>query len=258
MIILSSQLKALEAFRYVTFRPRMIQHLGNHFRGLAMLCGEEGLSEIIDDAVPRIAALGLQSNYEACVFIDLTVMLGRGFDTDPLLSWTQVILHRQEANKTVLMDKLMDAAVKFRQQVLGVEAKPPAAVYDRMIQASYDDVEDAIKPLSRPAFLEYLDALWPEKFAVVDESGFEKLFQEAAASAKKYGITSPEGAAYLCLLMFLLGHQFDCDFQYEWLINILRDPQYDTEYYKLCSLHFTLQKYFEALMEEPDFSQPQS
>ena len=253
-MIFNSQLRALEAFRYATFRPRMLQHLGNHFRELAVLCGEEGFGKIIDDAVPRIEALGLQSNYEACIFIDLSVMLGRGFDTDPLLSWVQAILERPLPDKTAWMEKLMNAAVKFRQQILGAEERPPAAMFDKIIQASYDDIEDAIKPLSRVAFLEYLDALWPEKFTVVDESGFGKLLEESVAVARAHGILSQEGARYVCLLMFLLGHQFHHDFQYEWLMNILNDPQYDTEYYKLCSLHFTLQKYFEALMEEPDFS----
>jgi hypothetical protein len=253
MIILNSQLKALEAFRYATFRPRMLQHLGNHFCELAMLCGEEGFGKIIDDAVPRFQALGLRSNYEACIFIDLTVMLGRGFDTDPLLSWVQAILERPQADKTAWMEKLMDAAVKFRQQLLGAALKLPEAVFRKIIQYDYDDIEDQIKPLSQPAFLEYLAALWPEKFAIIDERGFDALLREAAASAKAYGISSPEGAAYFCMLTFLLGHQFDRDFQYEWLMNILNGPQYDTEYYKLCSLHFTLQKYFEALMEAPEF-----
>ncbi|MBS1614698.1 MAG: hypothetical protein JST06_01115 [Bacteroidetes bacterium] len=254
MIILNSQLKALEAFRLATFRPRMVQHLSNHFRELTMLCGEEGLVKIIDDAASLIQPLGLKTNTEVCIFIDLCVMLGRGFDTDPLLSWTAQILGKPEADKPVLMEKLMNAAVKFRTQVLGDDLQPPTAVYERMIQADYDEVEDRIKGLSQPGFLEYLDALWPEKFAVIDESGIGPLQAESIALAKRYGITSPEGAQYVCVLMFLLGHHFDRDFQYEWLINILNDPKYDTEYYKLCSLHFTLQKYFEAMMEKADFS----
>lgn len=250
MIILNSQIRALEALRPVTFRPRMIQHLANHFAEVAAICGEEGLTKIVDDALPRIQSYGLTSNYQACIFIDLTMMLGRGFDADPLLPWMQQLLHQKEENKTLWMEKIMGVAHKYRKQALG-EDRMPLASYKKLIEQEYDDIEDVVQPLTKEGFLIYLEELWPEKFVLTEESGFDELFAKSQQKSARYNITSRAGINYVVMLMFLLGSDFDRDYQYEWLINVLNDPQYDEEYYKLCSLHFTLQQYFEALLEEP-------
>jgi hypothetical protein len=228
----------------------MIQHLANHFAEVAAICGEEGLTKIVDDALPRIQSYGLHSNYQACIFIDLAMMLGRGFDTDPLLPWMQQLMQQKEENKTLWMEKIMGVTHKYRKQALGDEPMPSAA-YKKIIEREYDDVEDVLKPLSREGVLSYLEELWPEKFALIDETGFTQLYAKSAQKASHYSVESKAGIDYFTMLTFLLGSDFDRDFQYEWLMNILNDPAYDEEYYKLCSLHFTVQEYFKALLEEP-------
>ena len=123
----------------------------------------------------------------------------------------------------------------------------PESIYTYIKNTSFDDI---VARSSSDKFKQYLEKCWPEKYGLTDDSTFNSLFDLGLIKAKKYSIYNQLGSNYFTLLMFLLGQDFDSDPKYNWLINILNDPIYDEENYKLSSLHFTLQKLFEAISEE--------
>lgn len=249
LIIRNRQIKDLELVRPETFRPRMLQHIANEFPETAEMCGEEGILRIIDSGLSRIGQYGLKSNFEACLFIDMTIMLGTGFDTDPLLPWARKILSEAYPDKTAQIERLMWSATDFQKKAIPEEGGYPLVTFTKMMDSDYDDLEDRIKTITDEEFLTFLNELWPQKFAQIPAEAFKSLFEQSISLAAGYRLTSKEAVRYYQLLMFLLGHRFDMDFQYAWMMNILTDPAYDDEYYKLCSLHFTVQKYFEAIIE---------
>lgn len=245
-------MRAFEVAQPETFRPKMLRHLANYFPEKAAMLGKEGLLELIDDGLTAVKDYGLETSYEVCCYIDIALMLGRGFNTDPLLEGIIRLSKQDATTATASMRRLLQAAKAFGEKTQKAGEQFPLETYNLLINTPYEQIDNQLKQLDKSGLLKYLGQLWPEKYQSANIGRFETFYEKAGQKAVSYGLPSKEGIRYYCLLMFLFGHDFDSDQQYFWLINTLQNAAYDEdEYYKLYSLHFTAQKYVEALLEKP-------
>ncbi len=249
LTIRKAQFQAFEIVNPAIFAPIMIKRLVEKFPCLAQLIGEEGLTKIIEQGIAKSKNYGFEIAYQTGVIIEMSVFFGSSFDSDPLLQWASEILKTKLSSPSEKVDALKSAAMEFLTKTMADEMIYPAPQFSKIIHSSFEELAVVFEHASQSEFTDFLKKFWPEKFNLLSPGDLDLFFETNASKADEYNLSGNKAKYYYFLLMFLLGHRFDTDPQYPWIINLLNDPQYDEEFYKVSSLHFTVQKLFRELME---------
>ena len=99
-------LDAFEAQVVSLFASRVVAHVKTIWPAECGELGDAGVAEAVRSAIQRAAALGLSSEYDVVRFVDLTFILAKDFDTNPLARWTGAILSDRTLSPTAKIDRL--------------------------------------------------------------------------------------------------------------------------------------------------------
>jgi hypothetical protein len=104
------------AFRRVSIRDferRMMEHIRKCFPARLDTLGEQKVIDLIKYGIQRAAHYGITTQRDVCKYIDLSVVFGREFDTDPKLPWARSVLEDSSAAGSMeRMDYLYEVALK--------------------------------------------------------------------------------------------------------------------------------------------------
>jgi hypothetical protein len=92
LTIRRAQLAAFSEVDVERFEHWMLAHLRTFFPKQCEAEGEFHLRETIRYGMKHAAAHGFRRKRDVCKYIDLMVVLGRDFDTDPQYPWAGMIL----------------------------------------------------------------------------------------------------------------------------------------------------------------------
>lgn len=92
MKILRVQQEAFRKALFEEFGRRVAVHLRRFFPTACRALGEEGLSELIQDGVAQATCHGLHRERDVTLYLNLMMLLGRGFERDPAFVWARSIL----------------------------------------------------------------------------------------------------------------------------------------------------------------------
>ena len=246
--IKKEQVRAFEIARFPLFEEMMLTHISSNFNGHALVLGKKNISRLIRHGYNCAREYGFETRYEVCLYIDLMIMLGHGFDTDPQLAWSQEFLrHENKKDTPERIDQLYQRAVGFMEILMGPEQFFPVQQFQQLITFSWEEMErdfSGSKDINA-----ILKNFWPAKFDSISPQAIRELIRTGILKAREYGFFTETHITFYVVLMFLLGHRFDNDLQYPWIINILTGPEYKEEFYKAASLHFTVQHLLQNLLE---------
>lgn len=76
------------------FEDWVHDHVRKFFPAQYRTAGESRIRELIRNGRERAAAHGFMRKRDVCQYIDLMVVLGRDFDSDPALPWAASILQK--------------------------------------------------------------------------------------------------------------------------------------------------------------------
>ena len=99
-------LDAFEAQATAQFTTRVLGHVKAVWPAEAAELGDEALLESVQNAVKRAGVLGFSLEYDVTRFVDLTFILGKDFETNPLGAWTRPLLADRSMTPTAKMDRL--------------------------------------------------------------------------------------------------------------------------------------------------------
>lgn len=88
----AEQMAALEDTARVQYQARLCERLFALYPQEAGALGEPGVAALVADGQTRAAQYGIDSERDVALFVDLTLFLGDGFDSDPDLPWAAEIL----------------------------------------------------------------------------------------------------------------------------------------------------------------------
>lgn len=224
--IRNAQIAAFERADAPHFEPRIIQHLKEAFPKHCGFLGEDGIRSVVRYGVTQAGAYGLTKQSAVGLFIDLMLLLGRGFDTDPQLPWAAEILNDEtRADQGERADRLFERATAYLDQVSGPRNEFIDEAQRRILHAS-------IEPPAHDARFEdevsdRLRKIWPQKHTYLGEAGVRRFIQQGIEAAKRYGITEQSGFLVYLGLMYMLGGSFDTDPLFAWASVILNDEEED-------------------------------
>jgi hypothetical protein len=97
------------------FVDRMVAHIAEFFPSRFQELGEQAVREWIEDGIQRASQYRIRSERDVCKFIDIMIVFGRNFDTDPQCPWAPPILKAEPTDPSMKTERLLESA---RQQAI--------------------------------------------------------------------------------------------------------------------------------------------
>jgi len=221
LTISASQIDALENAVFRRFQWRLIPHVREHFPLHADYLGDHGTLRVIEQACTRAETFGFETERDLCLFTDLSIMLGAGFDSDPQLPWAKACLNgTSPVVPAKRMDVLWDSAMGYLETVLGPECIFPVRPFslDRR-QRSMAVLLNGSK--GSAAISDHFYTIWPQKVDYLGVPALNVLIQNSLQLARHYRLPEHEGGYEFAVNAFLFGHRFYADPLYPWVNDIL-------------------------------------
>lgn len=222
------------------FEDSMVEHIREFFPEQYDALGESVVRKVIEYGVDRAEAHGFETEPDVNMYIDLMLLLGSNFDTDPQLPWAaedESIEDESMAESVGQVEKLYDQTIEYLDRIEGPEDEYLVKALDEVGEISFEDL-----PLNRSEDIEnktisLLRRIWPEKCRALGTSALNNLIRYGTESAQRYQITGQRGVALYTVLMFMLGSGFDTDPQFPWAATVLKDESIINEAARIDQLY---------------------
>jgi hypothetical protein len=170
-------------------------------------------SEALDDAARISAAqraIGKAGAYSFTqrgpirLIVELSVILGFAFDTDPQYPWAAAILGDVSLAEGERAARLYERSLAHTERISGPDQRHARSALERAAERALS------APLSPRDLLSALPqearAIYPQKANAAGKEALASLVREASSVARDQGI--PQAAADVFWIMFLFGHGF--------------------------------------------------
>jgi hypothetical protein len=254
MIITNNQLKAFQQVmdNQQGFIDYMLGHLKKHFPVQSMLLQDEGLNNFIIAGIGHARSRGFSSRYQCCLFIDIMVMLGSGFDSDIQIPWFGELLEDGAKGPDEKIDLLYQRTMTYLDTVAGKGMVFPMKQLEKLANMPVNKT-----PGSNPGagfeqdIMPEFSNFWPQKFHVSGRINLQQLVISGMKKAAGYGFTAENSIAYFVLLQFLFGHSIDNDPLYPWVKEFLEiSVEYSEEKKFLLLQELVKEKLLEGIEDE--------
>lgn len=230
LILRKKQLEAFDRIERPAFIDQMMVHIRKHFPRHPEFLGQATMRAVVDNGIVQAEKYSFVTRHDVCLFVDLMIMLGHGFDTDPQLPWAIDIL-KDETLPTPAekMDLLYDSAMDYLDKVVGKDEAFPV----RPLKALRDFPFAALGQKNSAGFdrtlLDTFQKIWPQKYRLLKKDSLSMVIRNGTDAAKKLGFTANPGRGMVVMLMYVLGHGFYDDPQYILLSKPLNDRKISEE-----------------------------
>lgn len=184
------------------------------------------LRDAIRRAIDAAREYGLTKRGPTRTYIEMCILFGSAFASDPQYSW---------------LGKILDPAKPLPQMNQAKRLYRKASHYLRFVAGPDDNyARDALMRLSVAAqrstlfqqqrgsrfsvsMLREAEAVYPEKVAYIGNAAVERLFQQADTNAENLGLKTVDARALFCTLEFSFGHGCADDPFLPWIRRTLED-----------------------------------
>lgn len=223
LIIRREQMDILRAAAMDAFGEAMADHLGGFSPLLCNAVGPEQLRKAIRLGIERAGGYGFDCHGPVRLYLELMLLFGSYFDTDPQYPWAaEILADRDSGPQMQRAARLYEQALDYRRQVSG-----PEDAYT--LNALKNIRAFASQPLSFApdelvsVMLGEIALIYPEKAAYVGHEGLSALIRKAGQGARNMRFKSPSEMALVVLVMLVFGQGCGADPLYPWIAQTLRD-----------------------------------
>jgi hypothetical protein len=225
LLIRKEQMEVFRSGALRLFEDEMIAHLAEFSPPLFKTVKEDQMRKVIRLGMNRADGYGFNLRGPVRLYLELMLLFGSFFDTDPQYPWAgEILTDRDTGPQMQRAEWLYERTRDYRQQVNGpkdaytLSALRTIAVFARQpLQVSASDFV--------PLMLRETARVYPEKTAYVGDERLEMLIDEGTSTAKTHGFSTVRGAALTVVLMFAFGHGCFGDPLYPWIARTLNDER---------------------------------
>lgn len=224
LVIRDEQRKPFRELALAAFEDRMFEHLfafsPQHCRGI----GAAAVHQVVGSGLATAARYGFTQRGPVRFYLELMLLLGSGFDTDPQLPrpMAEILCAGGIADQLVRADRLHGALLQHMRAVLGPGNRYARAAIERLramssatLVLSADRLHDDV--------LRLFEQCYPERCALAEPAALSRLIAAARSLAATARLDQRRGTALCSLLMFELGHRCFDDPLFPWLSRALDD-----------------------------------
>ena len=223
LVISKEQMGVFREAAFHAFENEMLDHLDQFSPPLFKAVGVEQTRKVIQFGMEQARHYGFTLRGPVRFYLDLMLLFGSHFDTDPQYPWAAEILSDQHAGTEMeRAERLYEKTMDYRQKVVGPEdAYALAALRNIAIFAR--------QPLALPpdnfipAMLQEIARIYPQKAAYVGHEALEALIRKGLGGAQRQRFSTARGAVLVIILMLAFGHGCGNDPLYPWIAKTLMD-----------------------------------
>jgi hypothetical protein len=197
-------------------------HLVNHLRRFARdhieSMGTQSLRQFVRRGIQYAAGIGWTKRGPVEFFLEVMVMLGSEFHTDPQYGWAAASLSRP-AEEMAGADRLHLEVMKYYDAVLGPGLCYEAEAIQRVLASEYGS-DRLLSGIGESEILPLLEWAFPQKYSFVGAPTIMALKEEAEQVCANCGIAQT-GLALVTAILFAFGHGCFSDPQYPWIAQCM-------------------------------------
>jgi len=217
----------MEVFRGAalrSFQDEMVVHLAEFSPPLFRAVKEDHLRKAIWTGMNRSDDYGFNFRGPVRLYLELMLLFGSSFDTDPQYPWAgEILKDRDSVPQMQRAERLYERTRDYRKQVTG----PNDAYTLSALRSIAAFARQPLLPVSAsdfvPSMLREIARVYPEKTAYVGDDRLKMLIDEGIATARNYGFSTVRAVALTIVLMFAFGHGCFDDPLYPWIARTLDD-----------------------------------
>lgn len=223
MRIRTQQMESLSKAVLRSFENEMAVHLAEFSPPLFKAVKEDQLREAIRFGITRAGEYGITFRGPIRLYLELMLLFGSHFDTDPQYPWaTEILKDQDSAPQMQRAERIYEKTRDYREKVAG-----PQDAYTLKALRSISVL--ARQPLPVPsanfvsAMLAEMANSYPQKTAYVGEDGLKVLIDRGRTAARSYGFSTLRAVGLPVVLMFAFGHGCFNDPLYPWIAKTIED-----------------------------------
>jgi hypothetical protein len=223
LVIRKDQLETIRQTAGLRFEDEMIVHLGDFSPALVRTVDEDHLRKAIRLGIAHAAVYGLTHRGPVRLYLELMLLFGSHFDTDPQYPWTaEILTNPHSASQIELAEQLYQRTLVYCESVAG-----PENAYALKALRNISFLTQQPPEVSRENFvadmLQEIASVYPQKAAYVGQAGLEALIREGMEQARRLNFPTLRGYALIVWLMLFFGHGCGEDPFYPWITRTFQD-----------------------------------
>lgn len=223
LVIRESQMKTFEKAAQRAFEDEMVAHLAEFSPPLFKVIGEAQMRKTVRFGIDRADSHGFTFRGPIRLYLELMLLFGSYFDTDPQYPWAAETLTNQDSGPQMQRaEQLYERTLDYREKVAGpddaytLRALRNISILARQpLELSSDDFF--------PAMRREIARVYPQKAAYVGDEGIEVLIRKGIDGARRQRFSTIRGVTLVIVLMLAFGHGCGADPLYPWIAKTLRD-----------------------------------
>jgi hypothetical protein len=221
MIIRKTQIAAFERVAIENYVVELAEHCRQYSPYLCRTLREEELNAAIREGIDRAEDQGFTQRGPVRLYVDLMIVLGSGFDSDPQYPWAGEILRTREGSQMERAEALHTRTVAYLGKVDG-----PSNAYTLKALA---DLAACCRSgmtfqpeTAQQDTLRLMKEIHPRKVEETGEDALRLLISDGTIRGQtQYGFRDARSLVLMTVLMFAFGHHFDRDPLLPWISRTL-------------------------------------
>jgi hypothetical protein len=214
------QMSAFEQAARRRFEDEMVVHSKGFATRLCEVIGDGQVRLAVRSAMARAATYGFTDRGPVQLFIEMTLLCGSGFDTDPQYPAVGECL-RAPSDQMQRAEEIHAGYCDFLERVSGAGASNVYRALKELLQLARAPLKLADDFV--PGLVQEMSRIFPQKVAYSGAAGLNGLMEEALAEARLYGFTTVRQQVLIVTLKFAFGHGCTDDPLYPWISRTLQD-----------------------------------
>jgi DNA-directed RNA polymerase subunit F len=225
MQIRSQQMEEFAKGRPRAFDDEMIVHLAEFSPPLFKVIKKDQMREVVRFGIGQASQYGFTLRGPVRLYLELMLLFGSHFDTDPQYPWANEILaDRASTPEMERAEALHRRTLDYQENVSGRDAVNTRKALSELTVlvkqpetlSTNDVVADIRQEMTR---------VFPQKAKYIGEESLSALIEKGIAEARRRHFPSVRGEALVTILMFAFGHGCTHDPLYPWIARTLEDPR---------------------------------
>jgi hypothetical protein len=222
-IIRSEQMDVFRESALRRFEGEMLVHLREFSPPLFKAAGEKQMHKAVRYGIGAASAYGFTFRGPIRLYLELMLLFGSRFDTDPQYPWAAEILTGQSlALQMQRADMLYEKTLDYRQKVAGSEEVYAIDAFKLISNRTGLPVTIHLEDLAS-GMLQEIKHIYPQKADYVGDEGIKALILEGIEEAHRHGFLTVRAIGIVVLLMLTLGHGCTDDPLYPWIARTLNN-----------------------------------
>jgi hypothetical protein len=228
MLIREAQIKAFQQRAIDNYIVELADHCRDFSPHLCKTLTDEQLKFAIRRGVEKAEAHKITLRGPVRFYVDMTILFGSSFDTDPQYPWAQkILLKTEEMSEMQRSEALYEKTQDYLAKVDGEDNVHTLKALEDLAKLCRQGITFRHETLE-PDLLRMMKEIHPRKF---EETGEEQLRRLIADGKRKgqnvYNFRQARSLALMVVLMFAFGHGFDADPFLPWISKTLKQPEQD-------------------------------